>query len=117
MAKYDSSLDVIFTALGDPTRRGILARLGQGPASVSELAEDYDISLPSFMGHLRKLEEAGLVTSEKQGRVRTCALNPEAMGPAKDWLEEQRTMWEARLDRFEDYVTTLMKERQNGPQP
>lgn len=116
MAKHDSSLDDLFTALGDPTRRDILARLGRGPATVTELAKDYDISLPSFMGHLRKLETAGLVTSEKHGRVRTCAIQPEALAPMRNWLEEQRILWDTRLDRFEDYVINLMKERQNGPQ-
>lgn len=116
MAKHDPSLDLLFSALGDPTRREVLARLARGPATVSELAAPHGMALPSFLGHLRKLEEAGLVTTEKTGRVRTCRLLPDALSPARGWLEEQRAAWEGRLDRFDDYVTNLMKERQkHGP--
>ena len=115
MAKYDPNLDLLFTALGDPTRRTILTRLARGAASVSELAAPHDMALPSFLGHLKKLEDAGLITSSKSGRVRTCALSPEAFRPAQDWLGAQRAMWEGRLDRFDDYVSNLMKERQDGP--
>lgn len=111
MAKSDSTLDLCFSALGDPTRRMILQRLARGAASVSELAAPHRMALPSFMGHLRKLEEAGLVTSEKRGRTRTYALAPHAFTPAQHWLTEQSTIWEGRLDRLDDYVTTLMKER------
>lgn len=114
MAKYDTGLDQIFAALGDPTRRAILTRLARGPAQVSELAEPFDMALPSLMGHLRKLEAGGLITSEKRGRVRTCRINPGAFEPAQDWLDEQRALWGGRLDRFDDYVTNLMKERENG---
>ncbi|WP_420558024.1 ArsR/SmtB family transcription factor [Roseovarius sp.] len=111
MAKYDSKLDLCFSALGDPTRRVILERLARGPASVSELAAPHDMALPSFMGHLKKLEEAGLVTSEKQGRTRTCALAPDAFAPVDDWLSGQRRIWEGRLDQLDGYVATLMKDR------
>lgn len=115
MAKCDPSLDLLFAALGDPTRRAILARLARGPATVSELAAPHEMALPSFLGHLRKLENAGLVDTTKSGRVRTCRLLPEALMPARAWLDEQREIWEGRLDRFDDYVTNLMKDRQNGP--
>lgn len=115
MAKHDSQLDLHFHALGDPTRRTILARLARGRASVSELAGPHDMALPSFLGHLKRLEDAGLVTSVKQGRVRMCALSPDALAPAQDWLSAQRTAWEGRLDRLDDYVTSLMKERRDGP--
>ena len=111
MSKYDSNLDLCFSALGDPTRRLILQRLARGAASVSELAEPHDMALPSFMEHLKKLESAGLVTSKKQGRTRTCELAPDAFVPAKDWLSEQSEIWDARLDRLDHYVTNLMKER------
>ncbi|MFN3207770.1 MAG: ArsR/SmtB family transcription factor [Roseovarius sp.] len=111
MAKYDSKLDLCFSALGDPTRRVILQRLARGPANVSELAAPHDMALPSFMSHLRKLEAAGLVTSEKQGRTRTCALAPDAFAPVEDWLSEQRRTWEGRLDQLDEYVATLMKDR------
>ncbi len=104
-------LDSLFQALADPTRRALLARLARGPASVSDLAQPFDMALPSLMAHLRKLEEAGLIETRKDGRVRTCALIPEALIPARSWLDEQRALWEGRLDRLEDYVMTLMKER------
>ena len=116
MAKYDSRLDRMFSALGDPTRRMIVARLARGRASVGELAAPHDMALPSLLGHLKKLEEAGLITSTKVGRVRTCALAPDAMVPAQDWLSEQRAVWDGRLDRFDTYVTSLKKERTNGPE-
>ena len=111
MSKYDSNLDLCFSALGDPTRRLILQRLARGEASVSELAEPHDMALPSFMEHLKKLEAAGLVTSKKQGRTRTCELSPDAFAPAKDWLSEHSAIWEARLDGLDDYINNLMKER------
>ncbi len=111
MAKYDPQLDLLFTALGDPTRRAILSRLARGGASVSELAAPHDMALPSFLGHLRKLEDAGLIITVKEGRVRSCALTPDAFAPVQDWLGEQRAIWDSRLDRFDDYVTNLMKER------
>ena len=111
MAKYDANLDTLFTALGDPTRRDILARLARGPATVSELHAPHDMALPSFMGHLAKLEAGGIITTNKEGRVRTATLNPAAFAPAQSWLDEQRAHWESRLDRLDDYVTQLMKER------
>lgn len=89
----------------------ILQRLARGKASVGELAAPHDMALPSFMQHLRKLEAAGLVTSEKRGRTRVCALAPNAFTPARDWLSEQSAIWEGRLDRFDGYIETLMKER------
>ncbi|NSY39194.1 metalloregulator ArsR/SmtB family transcription factor [Leisingera sp. ANG59] len=115
MAKHDPDLDLLFTALGDPTRRAILSRLARGPASVSELAAPHDMALPSFLGHLKKLEDAGLIATAKSGRVRTCTLLPWALRPARNWLDEQKAVWEERLDQFDDYVMQLMKERQHGP--
>lgn len=111
MSKYDSGLDLCFSALGDPTRRRILERLARGAATVSELADPHDMALPSFMEHLKKLEAAGLITSKKQGRTRVCALSPGAFAPAQNWLSEQSTIWEGRLDRFDDYIKNLMEER------
>lgn len=107
-------LDALFSALGDPTRRAILERLARGPATVSELAAPFDMALPSFMGHLRRLEAAGLITTRKEGRTRHAELVPGAFTPVRGWLEEQRAIWEGRLDRLEDYVTRLMEERKNG---
>lgn len=113
MSKYDSNLDLCFSALGDPTRRMILQRLARGEASVSELAEPHDMALPSFMEHLKKLEAAHLITSTKRGRTRVCELSPDAFTPARDWLTEQRAIWEGRLDRFDDYITTLLQEHED----
>lgn len=110
MAKHDPSLDGLFTALGDPTRRAILTRLATGPASVSDLAAPFDISLPSFLGHLKRLEAAGLIATEKTGRVRSCSLNPGAFTPAADWLAEQRALWAGRLDRLDALVLALATE-------
>ncbi|MBY6142156.1 metalloregulator ArsR/SmtB family transcription factor [Leisingera daeponensis] len=111
MSKYDSTLDLCFSALGDPTRREILQRLARGEASVSELAAPHDMALPSFMSHLKKLEAANLITSKKHGRTRVCELSPGAFTPAKDWLSEQSAIWEGRLDRFDDYIGNLTQER------
>ncbi|UWQ22696.1 helix-turn-helix transcriptional regulator [Jannaschia sp. W003] len=110
MAKHDADLDRLFSALGDPTRRAILARLARGPASVGELAAPHAMALPSLMAHLRKLEAAGLVQSRKAGRVRTYRMAPGAFAPAQDWLGEQRAVWEGRLDRLDDYVQSLMED-------
>lgn len=107
-------LDALFQALADPTRRAMLSQLARGPASVSDLAQPFDMALPSLMGHLRKLEDAGLIETRKDGRVRTCAIVPTAFAPVRSWLDEQRALWEGRLDRLDDYVTRLMKERDNG---
>ena len=89
----------------------ILQRLARGEATVSELAEPHDMALPSFMEHLKKLETAGLIISDKKGRTRICQLAPDAFAPAKHWLSEQSDVWEGQLERFDDYVTNLTKER------
>ncbi len=117
MAKYDTSLDTVFAALADPTRRQVLEQLACGPMTVSDLAEPFDMALPSFMAHLRKLESGGLIETRKDGRIRTCAIRPAAFEPVSDWLGEQRAVWQSRLDRFDDYVMNLMKERENGTRP
>ena len=114
MTYHSPDLDALFQALSDPTRRAVLARLAKGPAPVSELAEPFDMALPSFMGHLRKLELGGLIETTKTGRIRICALRPEALNPARDWIDEQRDVWEGRLNRLDDYVMKLMKDRNDG---
>lgn len=111
MVKYDPDLNRIFTALGDPTRRETVNRLTRGPATVSELAASFEMSMPAFLGHLAKLETAGLVRTTKKGRVRSCALREGALDIAQDWLTEQQRLWETRLDQFDDYVTNLFKDR------
>jgi DNA-binding transcriptional ArsR family regulator len=100
----NQSLDRVFQALADPTRRGMVERLVRGPASVSELSRPLDMSLPAAMQHLQVLEDAGLVRSEKAGRVRTCRIEPAALRAAEAWIADQRTAWETRLDRLGDYL-------------
>jgi DNA-binding transcriptional ArsR family regulator len=108
MENYQSPLDAAFHALADPTRRAVVSRLTKGPAPVKELAEPFDMGLPSFMKHLRVLEKDGLIGSEKVGRVRTCWVNTERLAAAESWLSEQRELWQARTDRLADYVETQM---------
>jgi DNA-binding transcriptional ArsR family regulator len=100
-------IDGIFRALADPTRRRVVERLNRSPASVSELAEPFEMALPSFIEHLKVLEVCGLVRSQKTGRVRTYQLAPEPLKLAENWLAEQRALWERRLDQFDAYVMTL----------
>ena len=106
-----AQLDHVFRALADPTRRAVLERLGRGPAPVSELAEPFDMALPSFMQHLGVLEECGLVRSRKSGRVRTCQLVPQPLKRAERWMTGQRAVWERRLDQLDDYLTELKEKR------
>ena len=105
MDKYDSELDGLFVALADPTRRAVIRRLGNGPASVGELARPFSIALPSFMKHVRTLEANGLIRTAKSGRVRTCTLDRKRLSLVDNWLAEQRNIWETRTDRLEQLVT------------
>jgi DNA-binding transcriptional ArsR family regulator len=98
------ALDRTFSALSDPRRRGILERLELGPASISDLATPAGISLPGVMKHVRILEEANLVTTEKKGRTRECRLGPEHMDDATMWIARYRKQWERRLDRLEALI-------------
>jgi DNA-binding transcriptional ArsR family regulator len=115
MLNDSRQLDRAFQALSDPIRRGMLARLSRGPASVSQLAQPLSISLPAVLQHLKSLEESGLVRSEKKGRVRTVELQPRALSAAEGWIAERRAEWEAQLDRFENYLQTLRTEENDGP--
>ena len=99
--------DDVFYALSNATRRKVLQKLCVGPATVSELAAQFDMQLPSFVEHLSLLERSRLVKSKKEGRVRTYELVPERFKVAEDWLSEQRQLWEARFDRFDKYVKQL----------
>ncbi|TGR18222.1 MULTISPECIES: metalloregulator ArsR/SmtB family transcription factor [unclassified Mesorhizobium] len=103
-------IDGIFRALADPTRRRVVERLNRSPASVSELAQPFEMALPSFIDHLKILEGCGLVRSQKTGRVRTYELAPEPLKLAESWLAEQRTLWERRLDQFDAYVMKLKEQ-------
>lgn len=105
------TIDAVFKALADPTRRGVLQRLSSGTASASELAQPFEMALPSFMQHLNVLETAGLVRSRKVGRVRMYELVPKPLKAAEDWLAEQRALWERRLDQLDDYLRDLHKQR------
>ena len=106
-------LDDVFKALSDPTRRAVLSRLARGPANVGELAQPFDMALPSFTQHLQVLEESGLVTSEKRGRRRYYRMAPQRLELAEDWLAEQRSLWERRLDQLDDLLEALdRKERE-----
>lgn len=100
----ESSLDMAFHALADPTRRGVIGRLMHGPASVTELADPYEIGLPTFLKHLRVLEDGGWIRTHKRGRVRTCQICPERLLEAERWLSRQRAIWEGRTDRLAHYV-------------
>jgi DNA-binding transcriptional ArsR family regulator len=102
-----AATDQVFHALANPTRRRVLERLSAGPATVSELAAPFDMQLPSFVQHLSLLERSRLVKSKKRGRVRTYEIAPERFKVVEDWLTARRQLWEARLDRFDQYVKQL----------
>ena len=106
--------DDVFHALSNSTRRLVLEQLTVGPATVSELAASFDMALPSFVQHLSVLERSRLVRSRKQGRVRTYEIVPERFQVAEDWLSARRQLWEARLDRFDEYVKHL-KQKDSAP--
>jgi DNA-binding transcriptional ArsR family regulator len=110
MLNQNVSLDLMFKALADPSRRIMVERLSRGPASVSELAAPLAMSLPAVVQHLQVLEESGLVLSEKVGRVRTCRIEPKALRLAEQWITERRLSWERRLDRLGDYLAEQPEE-------
>jgi DNA-binding transcriptional ArsR family regulator len=116
MLNQPTDLDRLFHALADPARRAMIERLSHGPAPVTELARPLPMSLPAAMQHLSVLEAAGLVRSEKVGRVRTCSIEPQVLSQAERWINARRTEWERRLDRLGDYLKTLESEGgQDGP--
>ena len=107
MTNQQNRLNDTFHALADPTRRAVLAKLTSGPATVSDLAQPFSMALPTFLQHLKVLEECGLVRSKKVGRVRTCQLKPRPLEEAQDWLGAQRTLWTRRLDQLDAYLRNL----------
>jgi DNA-binding transcriptional ArsR family regulator len=117
MLNQSSPLDLAFQALADPTRRAMVERLARSPASVSDLARPFSMSLPAVMQHLAVLEGSGLVVSEKVGRTRTCRVEPRAWNLVEQWINARRTEWEHRLDRLGDYLETLKKEEGGGDGP
>jgi DNA-binding transcriptional ArsR family regulator len=106
--------DDVFYALSNSTRRKVLEQLSSGPATVSELAAPFDMKLPSFVQHLSVLEQSRLVKSKKRGRVRTYEIAPERFKVAEDWLAARRRLWEARLDRFDQYVKHLKEKEEES---
>ncbi|MDQ2866033.1 MAG: metalloregulator ArsR/SmtB family transcription factor [Candidatus Eremiobacteraeota bacterium] len=104
MLAEEPTLDLVFQALADPTRRFIVDRLTHGPATVSQLARPFKMSLPAVHQHLRVLETSGLVRSEKIGRVRTCHVETRVLRSAEQWIIQRRTVWEKRLDRLGEYL-------------
>ena len=102
-----AELSTVFSALADPTRRAILARLAQGEAPVKALAEPFALSGPAITKHLKVLENAGLISRSREGRERPCRLEPQALAPAADWIEQYRAMWEAQLDRLDAYLKSI----------
>jgi DNA-binding transcriptional ArsR family regulator len=104
MLNQDAVLDRVFHALADPSRRAMVDRLTRGPASVSELAEPFDMTLAAVVQHLKVLEDSGVVRSEKVGRVRTCRIEPAALTSAEQWITRRKALWERRLDRLAEVL-------------
>lgn len=103
-------LSVTFAALADPTRRAILAHLAKGEASVTELAQPFEMSLPAISKHLKVLERAGLITRSREAQWRPCRLEAEPLQDAADWIEQYRQFWEQNLDRLDEYLQELQAE-------
>jgi DNA-binding transcriptional ArsR family regulator len=104
MPNQSAELDRVFTALATPSRRAMIEQLGHGPASVTDLARPFGMSLPAVLQHVRLLQDAGLVRTEKVGRTRTCRLQDAALQRVEDWITEQRSTWDHRLDRLDAYL-------------
>ncbi len=104
MLNQQASINRVFHALGDPTRRAIVEKLSEGPTSVSLLAKPLEITLAAVVQHLQILEKSGLVHTEKVGRVRTCRIEPRGLSVAEQWIEDRRSLWEKRLDRLGDLL-------------
>jgi DNA-binding transcriptional ArsR family regulator len=110
-------IDRIFHALGDPTRRAMVEKLGEGPVSVSRLAEPFGMTLAAVVQHVQVLEECGLVRTEKPGRVRTCRVEPSGLDLVAQWLADRRSLWERRLDRLAEVLAETGEEELEGSEP
>jgi DNA-binding transcriptional ArsR family regulator len=110
-------IDQVFQALAEPTRRAMVERLSQGPASVSELAKPFGVTLAAVMQHLAVLEQSGLVRSEKTGRVRTCRIDPAGFGLAEQWFQERRALWQRRFDRLASLLDDELDDDAANDQP
>jgi DNA-binding transcriptional ArsR family regulator len=117
VAAQDAALDRVFQALADPSRRVMVERLSRGPASVSELARPLTMTLAAVVQHVQVLEASGLVRSRKVGRVRTCSIEPSALGTAEQWIAARRSGWERRLDRLGEYLAEHPDEPDEGSSP
>ena len=106
-------LSTIFAALADPTRRAILARLAEGDATVTELAEPFEISLPAISRHLKVLEQAGLITRSRSAQWRSSSLRPEPLREAVQWMERYRQFWDVNFDRLDAHLARITKEQQS----
>jgi len=115
MLTNDAALSATLSALADPTRRGILARLASGPATVNELAEPFDISLPAISRHLKVLSRARLISQHRDKQYRPCVLEPAPLKEVASYVDHYRKLWESRLDRLEIYLATLQEERRHAP--
>ncbi len=117
-APQPDRLSLTFSALADPTRRAILARLSSGETSVTDLARPFDMSLPAITKHLKVLERAGLISRSREAQWRPCKLEAEPLQQAAEWVEHYRRFWEERFDRLEDYLATLQPDpHQPRPSP
>ena len=112
MPYHSSSLDLAFHALSDPTRRAVVSRLAEGEVPVSVLAEPFDMALPSFVQHLKVLEDCGLIASEKRGRSRWCRLEQARFVEASSWMEAERRRWVGRFERLEVYLDKTKEDDQ-----
>lgn len=104
MLEHHAAVDRVFHALGDPARRAMIDRLSRGPASVSELAVPFDMTLAAVVQHVQVLEQSGVITTEKVGRVRTCRLEPNGLAAAESWIAQRRSLWERRFDRLAAFL-------------
>lgn len=111
---HSPDLSSVFSALADPTRRAILARLAQGEAPVKELAAPFQLSAPAITKHLHVLERAGLISRARVGQQRPCRLEPQALAPAADWIAQHRLLWEARLDRLDAFLHSVQAHGASG---
>jgi DNA-binding transcriptional ArsR family regulator len=113
MVQFHSNVDASFAALSDPTRRGVLEQLGRTDASISELAEKFHMTLTGMKKHVGVLEQAGLVTTQKVGRVRTCSLGSRGLEEEAAWLEQHRRLWAARFDELDKLVDQLKRKEKS----
>jgi DNA-binding transcriptional ArsR family regulator len=109
MTVVEDRLDATFTALADPTRRAIVARLAQGDATVNDLAAPFDMSLPGISKHLKMLERCGLISRTRRAQFRPCHLEREALDDAVDWIEDNRRVWMERFDKLDDYLRNVQR--------